>query len=99
MEFIVKISYVLLGLLIASATTTQAIDPIASIAAGLSWLAIAPITSLLVNIVPSPITQMGEWLLGNTRRGIALRCVGGGTIGGTIGTLAAVYVYNKIAAK
>lgn len=82
------------SLLVASTATITytAPKPVAYAAAGATWLIASPTASLLLNTSPTAWT-IGYWLLGND---LASRYALGGIVGGTVGTLAAVYVFKKL---
>ena len=66
--------------------------------AAITWATVSPVASYLVNYIPNPL-----WLLDNLpgqRPGnIIIRYAWGLMIGGSIGTLAAVKVYNYLNSK
>ena len=84
----------LLGLGILSASTTQPIQWGPAAAAAVTWVVVAPIASLWVNTMPSRLLGKLSYVL--VGRGEAARIILDGIVGGTVGTLAAMYVYQKL---
>lgn len=83
-----------IGLLVTQNTCPKncSIEPIPAVAAVITWVAIVPPLSRVINTVPNPLWEVGSLLVGP--RDLASRYALGGIVAGTIGTCAAVIVYN-----
>jgi uncharacterized membrane protein len=90
-----KYMIIFLTLLCSISFTTKPIEPLASVASIVTWAIVSPVISLLTNTVPNPLWSVGYKLVG---RSWPSRYALGGIVRGTVGTLAAVAVYCKVAA-
>ena len=78
---------------LCSFSASHSINYKAIAAAATTWVTVSPVAAMLVNYIPNPLWLL-ERLPGNRIDNLMLRYVWGTIIGGSIGTLAAVKVYN-----